>query len=182
MNTLPATVERYDDRSILLHWLSAALVVVLWALGHSIDWFPKGDPRVAARGVHILLGASLAGVLVIRLGWRLRGGTRLAPTGTSWLDAAATYLHKLLYLLLIVTVALGVCNAWLRGDTIFHLLTLRSFDPGNKELRGTIEDAHALAANILFGLAALHAVAGLAHHLIFKDTVLQRMLPGPARR
>src|SRR5450631_1767552 len=157
MNNPTDTDPRYDPRSIGLHWLTAALVIVLWALGQTIDWFGKGDPRTMARSVHISLGVILGGVLAARLWWRGHGGTRLAPAGTGRLDALAVHMHTLLYVLLVVTVMLGVANAWVRGDALFHLLTIPAFDPDNKSLRTNVEDLHALAANALFILAALHA-------------------------
>jgi cytochrome b561 len=168
---------QYDRRSIVLHWLSAALVIALWAIGQTIDWFPKGTPRSFARSVHIVLGLTLALVLLARLWWRLGGGAKSPLAGTAWLDRAATLTHRLLYLLLAVTVMLGIANAWVRGDTLFNALTIPAFDPGNKDLRDTVEDWHGLAANVLLIVALFHATAGLLHHFVFKDDVLRRMLP-----
>ena len=81
-------------------------------------------------------------------------------------------------MLLIATVALGLANVWVRGDTLFGLVTVPAFDPGNRALRETVEDWHGLAANILLVVAALHSAAAVAHHFILKDDVLRRMLPG----
>jgi cytochrome b561 len=89
----------------------------------------------------------------------------------------ARAVHFLLYALLIGTVALGVTNAWVRGDPIFNLFKLPSFAPGDKALRGAIGDYHALAANALLILAGLHAAAALFHHFILQDATLRRMLP-----
>ncbi len=171
----------YDRRTILLHWLTAALVVALWALGQSIDWFPKGDPRVFARSTHITLGIALALVLAARIPWRFGGGgVHLPPAGLGWLDKIATIAHWLLYALLIATVALGIANAWVRGDTVFNLFTIPPFDASDKGLRETVEDWHGLAANALLAVAFFHAAAALLHHFVWKDAVLRRMLP--ARR
>jgi cytochrome b561 len=169
-------LDRYDRRSIALHWLTAALVIALWAIGQTIDWFPR-EARVPPRSVHIVLGITLAVVVALRLRWRLRGGTRLPPAGAGWLGTAAALTHKLLYVLLVVTLLLGITNVWIRGDTLFHLFTVPAFDPGNRSLRKMVEGWHELAANTLLIVALLHAAAGLVHHLVLKDKVLQRMLP-----
>jgi cytochrome b561 len=50
---------RYDRITVLFHWLTASLVLLLWCLGQSIDYFPRGTPRIAVRSMHILLGATL---------------------------------------------------------------------------------------------------------------------------
>ena len=161
-----------------MHWLTAALVASLWLLGQTIDWFPKGEARIAARSTHIFLGAALAMVLSLRIGWRL-GSTsvRLDPAGAGWLDRTGALAHKLLYVLLVGTVALGLVNAGVRGDTVFGLFTIPAFDANNKALRETVEDWHGLAANALLIVAMLHAAAALLHHFILKDDVLRRMLP-----
>ena len=72
---------------------------------------------------------------------------------------------------------LGIANSWVRGDNLFNLFRIPAWDPSNKALRGEVEELHALAANLLILLAGLHAAAGLLHHYLLKDTVLQRMLP-----
>jgi cytochrome b561 len=178
MNPLNVASAHYDRRTIALHWATAALVLALWALGQSIDWFPKGDPRVYARSTHISLGAALAVVLVARIGWRI-GSTaaHLPAAGSGWLDKIATLTHWLLYGLLIATVALGVANAWVRGDAIFNVFTIPAFDPNDKALRETVEDWHGLAADTLLIVALFHASAALVHHFVFKDGVLRRMWP-----
>ncbi|HEX5127139.1 MAG TPA: cytochrome b/b6 domain-containing protein, partial [Rhodocyclaceae bacterium] len=60
-----------------------------------------------------------------------------------------------------------------------NLLKIPAFDPGNKALRSMVGDLHALFANAVIIVAALHAAAGLFHHYVWKDNVLRRMLPAP---
>ena len=172
------TQLNYDIRSIRLHWITAALVIVLWCLGQTVDWFPKGTPRTAARSLHICLGVLLGLILCYRLWWRLSAGRRLPAAGPGMIQALSTVVHFALYATSLAVVALGVANVWMRGDAIFNLFTVPAFDPGNKALRNQIGDLHGLGANILLALAGLHAAAGLAHHFIWKDNVLRRMLPG----
>ena len=170
--------ETYDSRTVFLHWLSAALVLLLWTLGQSIDWFPRGAPRVTVRSLHITLGVLLALVLVVRVAWRRSGGVKLAAADPGLAGKAAVGVHHLLYLLLLGAVVLGLASVWIRGDTLFNLFTVPAFDPGNKELREQAVDLHGLVANCLLGLAALHGAAALWHHLRLKDGVLRRMWPG----
>jgi len=180
-NAINDIAPNYDARSIRLHWITAALVVALWCLGETVDWFPKGNIRIGARSLHICLGVALGSLLCYRLWWRLGAdAVRLAPAGAAIVRALATLLHFALYAMLLATVVLGLANAWVRGDTLFNLITIPAFDPGNKALRGQVEDLHALSANILIWLAGFHAAMGLAHHFVWKDGVLRRMLP--ARR
>ncbi len=80
------TVSHYDRRTIGLHWLTAALVIALWCVGQTIDWFPRGAPRMWARSAHIGAGRLLALVLLYRIWWRLTGGTQLPAIGDGRLD------------------------------------------------------------------------------------------------
>ncbi|QDZ29932.1 cytochrome b [Noviherbaspirillum sp. UKPF54] len=168
----------YDGKTIRLHWITALLVILLWCLGETIDWFPRGTPRVTMRSLHISLGVILGLVIAYRIWWRSTGGVRLPPAETGKLQTLATAIHFLLYAGVVATVVIGVANVWVRGDTIFNLFTVPKLDPANKPLRETIEELHELAANIVIVLAALHAGAALMHHYLWKDQVLRRMLPG----
>lgn len=168
---------RYDDRTIALHWVTAALVVLLWTVAQVIDFFPKGMPRISARSVHMSLGVILGFVLVARIGWRATGGTRLPRATPELAGRLAEIGHYALYVLVAVTVLLGVMNVWARGDSYFGLFKVPSLAPGNARLKETIEDLHAWCANSTLILAGLHAAAALVHRYVLRDEVLQRMLP-----
>ncbi len=168
---------RYDNGTIALHWISAALVVALWTIGQTIDVFPSGPLRVDYRSLHIVLGLVLGGVFVVRLTWRLTGRRRLPPLDHGMLHVAAEATHWLLYALLLAAVGLGIANVWVRGDSFFNLFSVPAFDPGNRALRQQVGDWHALAANTILIVAGLHAAAALFHHYVLRDATLRRMLP-----
>ena len=60
----------YDNISILLDWLTATLIILLWIIAQLIDDFAPGTPRMMMRSVHVALGATLAVVIAARLAWR----------------------------------------------------------------------------------------------------------------
>lgn len=168
---------KFDSRTIFFHWLSAALVLILWVAGQCIDLFPKGTPRVTVRSLHIVFGILLAVTVVARIIWRRTGGTHLPPADSGPMGKVAIGVHHLLYLLLVATVSMGATSYWLRADTLFGLFSLTTFDPANKPLAHDMVELHGLLANALFLLAGFHAAAALWHHWRLKDDVLQRMLP-----
>jgi cytochrome b561 len=170
--------DRHDSLTIHLHWLSAFLVAGLWLLGQFIDDFDKGAPRIAARSVHILAGMALMAVVAVRLA--RRAGGKVAHLGDS--DPLVLWGHRALYALLVLTVVLGLANALLRGDSLFGAVQLPRLAPEGSELRSLGEDLHALAANVLAGLALAHAGFALYHHHVRKDGTLLRMLPQRAIR
>ena len=174
---MATTPIRYDRTSILLHWVTAALVVLLWLIAHWIDDFPRGTPRITARSVHILLGVTLLGVVLVRMVWRLRWGHRLPVANPGPAGYLAKTVHYALYALLLAVLLLGVANVWVRGDSFFGLFTVPKFSPDPK-LKESVENLHETVANIVLIVAGLHALAALAHHYFMRDGVLKRMLPG----
>ena len=171
--------ERYDRTTIALHWITAVSVVVLWIIGQTADWFPDHGPvNTSLWSVHVVWGFALAAVLVWRIVWRSSGGRRLPAADTGVLQMIAKATHYGLYALLLVILTLGVINAFVRGYTLFDLVSLPQI--GDKALRRPITHWHGLAANILLALAGIHAAAALVHHYVWHDGVLGRMMPGKA--
>lgn len=177
ITTVAASSLQYDRLSILLHWLTAALVVTLWTLGQSLSFFPRGAPRDAALSVHILLGMSVAVVLALRIVWRASAGRRLPPADTGRLGQLALSVHYGLYVLLLVTVALGLSRAWLQGDRVFDLFAFARPGFSTRSLTRAVGGFHGDFADIVVIVAGLHAAAALAHHYVLRDSVLRRMLP-----
>ncbi len=177
--TEPAATQgmRHNPTTILLHWLTAALVVVLWTIGQTVDFAPQGPLRVDYRSVHIVLGVTLAVVLVVRIAWRLTRNGMLPPLDTGLLLLVARGTHFALYVLLLAVVGLGLANVWVRGDSLFNLVTIPSVAPGDRALRSSVEEWHALAANAVLIVAGVHAAAALFHHLFLRNATLRRMLP-----
>ncbi|ACK49145.1 cytochrome B561 [Methylocella silvestris BL2] len=169
-----APAATYDKTTISLHWASAGLIALLWIGGQTGDWF-SGQPKLIAWSTHVTLGFALTLVLVWRLVWRRSSGRHLPPANSGALQILAQSTHHLLYGLLLIVLALGIVNAFVRGFNLFGVASLPQL--GDREWRKPITELHGLAANILLGLAFLHAAAALAHHYLLKDGVLSRMLP-----
>ena len=165
----------YDRTTISLHWITAGLVVILWIIGQTADWFPDGPFNTDYWSIHVVLGFALAAVIAWRIIWRSFGGRRLPAADAGALHVLAEATHYGLYLLLLAVIVLGIANAFVRGYNLFDLVSLPQF--GDRALRKPITNWHGLAANILLGWAALHAAAALFHHYVIRDSVLGRMVP-----
>jgi cytochrome b561 len=169
------SVGSYDPTTIMLHWCTAALVLALWIIGQTADWLPKGPVTSYYWSSHILLGFALVVLLAWRIIWRFSAGRRLPPYDSGILQFAAETTHYGLYGLLIIVLAFGIANAFVRGYNLFDIVRLPQW--GDASLRRPITHWHGLIANILLGLAFLHATAALIHFYISRDAVLRRMLP-----
>lgn len=175
--SVPPELARYDRTTIWLHWITVALIAVLWTIGMTADLLPRGPLRSAVWSVHVLLGIAIAYVLITRVAWRAQFGRVLPPADTGFLHALAKITHIVLYLLLAAVVVLGIVDALYRGFNLFGLWALPQIGTGDAATRHSINEWHELAANLLVAVAALHALAALLHQHVWRDHVMARMAP-----
>ena len=169
--------DRYDPTTIWLHWTTVGLVVVLWVIGQTADLLPRGPFRTGAWSIHVVLGVVTAFVLLTRIAWRARFGRALPPTDTGALYLIAKATHYALYLLLGAVVIAGIIDASYRGFNLFGVWTVPQFGTGDRAIRHSINEWHELAANVLIAVAAIHGLAALGHHFVWRDRLLDRMRP-----
>ena len=169
--------ERYDVTTIWLHWATVLLVIMLWGIGITADWLPRGPIRSGVWSTHVILGILTAFVLVTRIAWRASFGRVLPPADTGILYVLAVATHRLLYVLLAAVVVTGIVNASYRGFNLFGNWSVPQFGTGDAATRRTINWSHELAANVLLFVAFLHACAALIHQYVWRDHLLNRMRP-----
>jgi cytochrome b561 len=97
---------RYDLNTILLHWLTAGLVAVLWVSEQAIGFFPK-SAQGGILSLHVTLGVVLALVLAARVIWRMTNGRSLPLTDKMLMELAARATHVVLYIGVATAVAWG---------------------------------------------------------------------------
>lgn len=180
MNGNDSTVARYGAVAQALHWITAILVLIAFIYG------PGGsEQRVysaakdADRQLHETLGLCVLALTTLRLAWRLVDVRPDPPAVARWLGRLATLVRWLLYVLLFAVPLTAISGAWLEG----HPLTLL----GGIEIAGPITTRHDTGARIatlhpwlgdtILWVAGFHALAGIIHHFILKDSVLVTMLP-----
>jgi len=180
-HTVLQNPSHYDRVTIILHWTTAALVIVLWLIGMTGYSVPR-EARNLVWSIHITLGFTLLVVLVARLAWRLTPRSRRPLPIQGFLKSIANFVHFLLYALLTIVLALGIWQAFVRGYNIFGVLKLPQL--GDFSQRQQINYWHYIAANTLMGVTLCHAVSALVHHYVWRDDVLRRMLcsDGSARK
>jgi cytochrome b561 len=166
----------YDSKTKLFHWSSAALILIMWLLGQSLKFLPDGEPIITGASIHYVVGSVLTLVLLFRISWKFTKGTKLPNALPGQWGAVAKSVHYILYVLLALTLLLGAFALWVHGYSIFELIKVPEFDPGNEELKETVGELHGLFANVLLGLSAAHATMALWHHYVKKDDTLKRML------
>jgi cytochrome b561 len=173
----------YDAVAVFLHWATALLVIVQFAMAKIWDSFDK-PTRQGMESVHVSLGVLLAGVVIARIIWRLIPGHQRPASVSGWVKLASKAVHYLLYALLVTQAALGFGWRWAQGHAVefFGLFGIPGpYGELGRPTRHTFHDLHENVAWAIVIIAGLHALAALYHHYFLKDRVLGRMLP-PARR
>ncbi|HVI88980.1 MAG TPA: cytochrome b/b6 domain-containing protein [Dongiaceae bacterium] len=170
----------YDGLTILLHWTTALLVVILFVLAQTWNLLERGTPlRHMLQSLHVSLGLVFTAVLAARLLWRAIAGRKLVQMSGGFAGFAAKAMHYLLYVLLVVEAALGWSFRWAAGDplSLFGLFSIPSPFDFTVEQRHAIAAAHNWVAISILLLAGAHALAAIFHHYALKDGILSRMVP-----
>jgi cytochrome b561 len=169
----------YDGFAMTLHWLTALLVVTLFALAEIWGFVPRGTPlRHGMQSLHISLGVTLAVVFLLRVIWRNTGARRVVPLEIGLQHVAALVMHYGLYGLLAVQIVLGFLYRWGQGPIgVFGLFAIPSPLVIDKATRHLVGSLHNYVGWLIIILAGGHAAVALAHHYLLRDQVLRRMLP-----
>lgn len=168
---------KYGSAAIFFHWISALLVVGLFASGlwmvnlsYYSSWYQ------IAPFYHKSFGLLLTAIIIIRLIWRIFD-TSPEPIGTALEQLASKIVHLLLYALLFALFASGYFIATGDGRPVsfFGLVQIPSVF-NYKGIEITAGNIHFYVAWSLAVLVFLHASAAIKHHFVNKDKVLKRML------
>ena len=176
------SLDGYGAVPLFLHWLTAGLVVIAWAIGTFDDVLPKGAARAAGMFVHNTAGLTILAALVLRLLWRVADPPPPHESTVlgKWLDRAGALAHYALYALLIAVVVAGIVLQFSRGNalSLFGLFDIASPWPADRAFSRSVKGVHEFLANGLMVIAGVHAAAALMHHWLLRDRTLVRMLPG----
>lgn len=179
-----APVAGYDRIASTLHWLLAALVLVMLFLGFYMVEVPPQTPlRGQFFNLHKSIGLLVLGLMIARTVWRLRHRPPTPLDGISAFNVRlASTVHILLYLLLIAQPAVGyVASSLGRYGVEFFGLPLPDWTDEDPKLRELFLSAHHVIARLLVALILLHVAGTLLHILQGKTVILRRILPWKGR-
>jgi len=175
----------FDTLTITLHWTTLLIVLALFGsalLYHQVEARSWAPPLLQA---HRSLGVTIWTLTVFRLFWRVTGARFPAfPVSMTPLHQLVARLSEYgLYALLLIQPATGLAQTIWRGRP-FELFgwNIPQLAARDLPLVGIFHAVHKMGAWCLFGLVGLHAAAGLVHHFILRDDVLEAMAPVFRRR
>lgn len=177
-------LPRYDLPMQVLHWATALLIIAAFVLIQILDGMPRGPERSALMALHKSAGATVIGLVALRLAWRLLSPPPPLPEGTApRLALAAKAGHLALYGLMIGAPVAGLLMSQANGRPVglWGLATLPTLVGENKDLGAALGVAHDVLGHLILIVAGLHAAAALFHQYVLRDGVLARMLPWGVR-
>ncbi|WGS21548.1 MULTISPECIES: cytochrome b [unclassified Bradyrhizobium] len=169
----------YDTTAKLFHWTIVGLLAVQYPIGWLIPDIHRGQTPGAAMTFHISFGILILALIVLRLIWRLTHPVLAERSLPVWQGIGAQVAHWMLYLLVLATTVTGWLFASFRGWSVsfFYMVPLPMLASDNAAAGKAIDGLHQVAEWSLLVLIGLHVAAALAHLLIYRDRVMQRMLP-----
>lgn len=180
MNWLQNSAAEYSLAAKLFHWLTALIVVGLFAMGlWMVDLTYYDDWYQQAPELHISIGICLALLTAFRLGYR---SVSDYPPALAGQRRSVVLLSKLVHggmlLTLVVMFVSGYFVVTAEGDalSVFSLIEIPAALSSDNNLQDRAGLVHEWAAYLLMGLAALHGLAALYHHFWIKDATLSRMV------
>lgn len=131
-----------------------------------------------APALHISIGAITVSVMILRYFWRRMNPIPEMVDQPALLKLIASTVHQLFYPLVVALGVSGYMISTAEGDPllIFEELSIPSIHFGIDNQADLAGEIHLWLAWTLIGLAVLHALAALKHHVINHDTTLTRMI------
>ncbi|TWB40456.1 cytochrome b [Nitrospirillum pindoramense] len=178
MDAIPTA--HYSGAMKGFHWLVVVLLAVQYTLGWTMPELRRGMPPEGLVNLHLSFGVAIGAVMALRLGWRLLTPQPAAdPRLPAWQHKAAAAVHGLLYLLVFTLVLTGWADASRRGwpVTLFGALDLPALVATGSSLGRTLGEIHEALVTVLLVLIGLHVAAVAVHVVLWRDRILERMLP-----
>lgn len=189
-------VEVYSPAAKTFHWLTVAFILVQLPLGAYMAWYARktefADPSNTLYDLHKVIGMLILVLIVARFGYRLiAGAPRPEPTIEPWQRVVSGLTHWAIYAMLLVTPVLGWLGTSYYGamepfgiklPSLVKAPATDAIKEANEKYSETVFEWHEAAAFILLALVLLHFAAAMYHHVVRKDNVLRRMMPGAEPR
>jgi cytochrome b561 len=169
---------QYGTTAKVFHWLIVALLLVQYLIGWLMPDIHRGPPG-APMIFHISVGMTILLLIVLRLAWRLAHPVAPESSLPQWQRLSSEAMHWLLYALVLATTITGWVFASFRGWSIsfFYLAPMPMLASENSAAVKTIDGLHQAMEWTLLVVIGIHVAVALAHVFIYRDRIMQRMLP-----
>ncbi len=175
-------MHRYTKPAMLLHWLTALLIVATFFLGLTmVDIHGITPTKLRYYSWHKWMGVTVLLLAALRVLWRRANKPPPPIAGMpAWQHHAADAVHYLLYFLIFAVPVSGYLYTYAAGVPVVYLglVQLPAVIDPNPEWKPVLKAVHYWLTMTMAAIVSAHILAALKHHFIDRDDVLKRMLPG----
>jgi len=170
---------QYGTTAKIFHWLIVALLVVQYPIGWLLPDL-HGNMKPPIMTFHVSFGILILILIVLRLAWRLTHPVAPESSLPPWQRLSSEAVHWLLYVLVLATTVTGWLSASFRGWSIslFYLVPLPMLASENESAAEAFDGWHQAMGWTLLAMVGIHVASAMAHLFIYRDRIMQRMLPG----
>ena len=160
----------------LFHWLTFLALIIQIPFGFYLVKLEFSDERIDLENIHILIGISIFYFVLSRLIWKL-----INPKPKPWKKffkgqtVIAAMNHFLLYLSIFTITISGILKKLYMGEELNFIFFNHGFEKDNFVLADTFYEVHIYANYLLIVLIAVHILAVIVHHFIFKDKIINKI-------
>jgi cytochrome b561 len=171
---------QYGTAAKVFHWLIVTLLLVQYLIGWLMPDIHRGMKPGAAMTFHVSFGLLILILIVLRFAWRLTHPVASESSLPPWQRLSSEAVHWLLYALVLAATVTGWLFASFRGwsMSLFYLVPMPMLAAENAAAGKAIDSLHQAMEWTLLALIGIHVASALAHIFIYRDRIMQRMLPG----
>ncbi|MBR0755316.1 cytochrome b [Bradyrhizobium jicamae] len=172
---LKSSSERYGTMIVAMHWLTALLMIGLFATGFRAANTADPAAKAAILRIHVPIAVAVITLTLLRIGWWWGVDRKPGPIAGSprWQEHTARAIHILFYVFIIGMTASGIGMIALSGAAPIIFGGEGALLPDFWKYPPRVP--HGFGARLLLAFIALHASAALYHQFIRRDHLLRRM-------
>ena len=174
MEKLNDLTQKYPKGTIIIHWITALLILILFPLGKYVEEL-EGNAKILPLRIHAVLGLLILILTIIRVYFYYRKPyPEHVKTGNYINDKIVIWVNRIFYFLLfaisisgiLVMAVIGYGDAVLAGD-------ISLVKPHDNSL---LIKAHGTMATLLMILFGLHVLGVIKHKILKNENLLKRMI------
>ena len=168
--------SKYGLLAKLFHWITFAVLIIQIPFGFYLVGLEFSDRRIDLENIHILIGIIVFYITLFRLIWKFSNPSPVKENSFfKGQILIAKVNHFLLYLSIFFITISGILKKLFMGEKLNFLFFKYGFKNDNFILADTFYEVHIYANYLLISLIALHILAVIVHHYIFKDKILNKI-------
>ncbi|HHH55264.1 MAG TPA: hypothetical protein ENK91_16515 [Bacteroidetes bacterium] len=165
--------QKYSKPTIIIHWVSAILILILFPLGKYVEDLQPID-KLTPLKIHAILGIVVLILTLLRTYYFFKNPRPdHIKTGSKFNDKLAVWIHYSFYYLLFIITISGILAMIIIGyGNAIKANDISLIKPHENSL---LIKTHGLMATIMMILFVLHVIGVVKHLIMTKENTLKRI-------